>query len=100
MLKSRLFNGAIATALLVMFVLLVFQSLATAEVASTSEVRAFVASAGAPASAGCAFAGDPVDSIHAVYEPARGLWLARTTHGYAGVDGGAMELRNCQVSGR
>ncbi len=100
MLKSRLFNGVIATALLVMLVLVVFQGMAAAEVATTPQARAFAASAGAPATLGCAFAGDPVASIQAVYEPARGRWVAKTAHGDAGVDGGVLELRNCQTLAR
>lgn len=99
-MKNRVFSGVVVAALLVMFTLVVFQGVATAEVAAGSAGRTFVVSAGAPVSTGCAFGGDPVASIHAAYDQARGLWLVRTPRGPAGVDGGALELRNCRAAVR
>jgi hypothetical protein len=99
MLQNRTFNVLIAAALLVMAVMLALQGVATAGVVA-SPANASYTSAHAAAPAPLPFSVDDIRALRAAYVKDMGLWLARTPHGPAGVDGGVLDLRNYPARAR
>jgi hypothetical protein len=88
MLKERMFFIAVAIALLVMAVLVINQTAATAKVAT--EVM------GQSETAACPFSAEERASMRGEYDAEIGIWLPRTDRGFTGVDGGVLGLLNCR----
>ena len=87
MFKHRLFNLGITAALVVMAVLVISQTAATAKVTASISSQA--------AASACPFSAEELLSLRAEYQPEIGAWLAKTDSGYAGQDGGTLALLSC-----
>lgn len=92
----KTFSQARSLALLLLLaVALAFECTAVIHAAPLAGGSVRLTGGSAATTGACAFSREDIRSMHAVYLREAGIWVARTSDGFAGYDGGALEILNC-----
>ena len=92
MTRPRILSALAALALVLTAGLVVRQGLLTARVIEAADQAAAQRQADPGA---CAYFHQDINNLRSVYDPARGITVARSDAGVLGVDGGLMAIKDC-----